>query len=147
MIDTGLPIREAYDTALDGNITVNSNNIPVFDRIPDDQDYPYIVLFGQEETGGDVETRTKDNKNASEVLFEIHVKTGFKGGNVQGGKKLADQISAEILLIVLASTPLTFAGLENVTSVLDSTSYDQEQTETHRVITKEIVIRHLISQS
>jgi len=147
MIDTGLPVREAYFAALDGNIVVDSTNVPVYDQVPDTTAYPFVVLFGQDEVGGDVDARTKDNKNASEISFEIHIVTGFQGGDKKRGKKFADQIGAEVLLLVLGATRLTFEGVENITTSLESMRYEIDKTDTHTVITKEIIIRHLISQA
>lgn len=42
-------IRTAYFAALNGNVTFNSNVVPVFDAyaIPDDVVYPYILLSSQ----------------------------------------------------------------------------------------------------
>ena len=147
MIDTGLVVREAYMSALDGNIVVDSANIPVYDMVPDDESYPYVVLWNQEESGGDVLTRTKDNKNASELFVTLRIVTGFQNGIKHGGKKLADQIAAEVLSLLLGGTYLTFDGLENVSQVLDSTTYEQTRTDSHIIIVKEIVINHLLSQS
>src|SRR6478609_8086583 len=42
-------VRTAYFTALNGNITFNSNVVPIFDAyaVPDGVSYPYILLSSQ----------------------------------------------------------------------------------------------------
>ena len=42
-------IRTAYFTALNGNVTYNGNDVPLFDAyaIPDGVTYPYILLSSQ----------------------------------------------------------------------------------------------------
>jgi hypothetical protein len=152
MIDTNQPILTAYYTALNGNVTVTlpvlgSTVIPVYSFVPDDVDYPYIVFSDQSDSGGDVETRTKDNQGASEHLFTIQVVTAFRTSEDNASYKVAQDIADEVLQIVLTSTPLTFTGLENVTASLESYETETERNETHLLITKTIVIRHLLSQS
>ena len=152
MIDTGAPIRTSYFDALDGLVSVTLpivgvTIIPVFSIVPDGTAYPFILLEDQSDRGGDVETRTKDNKNATEHLFTIKIVSGFKTAVDHGSYKIVDDITTALLLLVLPATPLTFTGLENVTQSIESIDYERERNDTDLVITKIIVIRHLISQA
>jgi len=156
MIDTSAPVRTAYYTALNGHVTVTlpaigdvaagATVIPVYSHVPDAVVYPFIYLGNQSDEGGDVETRTKDNKGATEHLIEIKIVSGFLTSEDNASFKSADDIANEVLKIVLASTPLTFVGLGNVTTSLESMSYDVDRNDTHLVIEKTIVIRHLLDQ-
>ena len=152
MIDTSAPVRTAYYAALNGNVTVTlpvsgSTVIPVYSHVPDNVDYPYIYLGNQSDEGGDVETRTKENRYATEHLIEIKIVSGFMTSEDNASYKSADDIANEVLQIVLADTPLTFTGIENVTTSLESMSYEVDRNDTHLVIVKEIIIKHLLSQN
>lgn len=63
-------IRTAYYTALNGNITYNGNDVPVFDAyaIPDGVTYPYILLSSQ--TSNQLQIKRCKRYNAS-ILIDI----------------------------------------------------------------------------
>ncbi len=141
MINTGGIIMKAYISALSGI------SAPVYFSVPNNQKFPYVLIEDIDERGGeDVATRTKQNRNATEVDVVLRVVTGFTSG---GGAKDADDIATEILAIVLPSDPLTkldFSPIENVTASFDSSTYTREFNDTHTIIVKEITIKHLLSQ-
>lgn len=141
MINTGGIIMQAYLTALSG---ISAN---VFFGVPKDEGFPYVLIDNINERGGeDVATRTKQNRNASEVEIVLQVVTGFTG---RSGAKQADDIATEILAIVLPTDPtskLDFSPINNVTASLESTTYSREFNDTRQIITKEITINHLLSQ-
>ena len=142
MINTGDIIMKAYGTALAGIGT------PIYFIAPNNASYPYILLDNIAERGGeDVPTRTKENRNATEVDITLKIITGVESG---GGAKEVDTIASLILAIVLPadfSNELDFSPVKNVVTSLDSTLYGREWNDTHLVITKEITINHLISQA
>ena len=141
MINTGDIVMKAYLSALSG---ISAN---VFFGVPQSQSFPYVEIEDINERGGeDVATRTKQNRNATEVEIILKVVTGFTG---RAGAAQADSIASEILAIVLPTDPATkldFSPIENVTASLDSTNYTKEFNGTHKIITKEITIKHLLSQ-
>lgn len=141
MINTGDIIMKAYLNAL------SDISAPVFFSVPASDNFPYVLIENINERGGeDVETRTKDNRNASEVDIVLQVVTGFQAG---GGAKAADAIATEILAIVLPTDPATrldFSPINNVTASLESSTYDREFNDTHQIIIKAITIKHLLSQ-
>ena len=153
MIDTFAAVRTAYYTALNGNVTVTlpvegATVIPVYSHVPDSAVYPYIYLGNQIDQGGaDIETRTKDNRYATEHLIEIYAVTGFRTADDNGSYKVADDISSAILQLILTDTPLTITGVENVTANYESGTYEVERNDTHLVIARQIVMRHLLSQN
>ena len=141
MINTGDIIMKAYGAALAGIGT------PIYFVAPNTASYPYVLLDNIAERGGeDVPTRTKENRNASEVDVTLKIVTGVESG---GGAKEVDAIASLILAIVLPTdiaNDLDFTPVKNVVTSLDSSSYDREWNDTHLVITKQITINHLISQ-
>ena len=159
MIDTSTPVRTAYYNALNGNVSVvipaNIGTgvstglavIPVYSVVPDDVDYPYILLAEFQDTGNG-EARSKENKNATDMLVNILVVTATVTAEDNAGFKVADDISNAILGLVLGSTPLSFTGLENVVATLEDISYPTvERNDTHLVIVKQIIVKHILSQS
>ncbi len=158
MIDAAAPVRTAYYAALNTAVTVTipaddvratptSTVIPVYSAVPDGVAYPYILLAEFQETG-DGEARSKDNKNATDMLVNILVVTATRTAEDNEGFKVADDIANVILGIVLGSTPLTFTGIDNVTTVLEESTYPQvERDDTHLVIVRQLIIKHILSQS
>ena len=152
MIDAAAPARTAYYAALNAAVTVTlpidgSTVIPVYSVVPDGVDYPYILLAEFQETG-DGEARSKDNKGATDMLVNILIVTATETAEDNAGYKVADDIANEILGIVLAATPLTFTGIDNVTTVLEESSYPQvERNDTHLIIVRQLIIKHILSQS
>lgn len=74
-MDISKAIRTAFFKALDGNILIGGNPVPVVDSfdIADSQpDYPYIVLGAQEAS-----QRTAKNRRPYNALINIDVVTGF----------------------------------------------------------------------
>lgn len=63
-------IRTAYFTALNGNVTFNSNVVPVFDAfaIPDGVTYPYILLSSQTSVQGNLKRCKRYNAS---ILIDI----------------------------------------------------------------------------
>ncbi len=63
-------VRSAYFTALNGNVTFNSNIVPVFDAyaVPDGVNYPYILLSSQ--TSNQLQIKRCKRYNAS-ILIDI----------------------------------------------------------------------------
>ena len=152
MIDASAPVRTAYFAALDGNVQVTLpidgvTTIPVYSIVPDDVDYPYILLAEFQETG-EATARSKDNKNATDMLVNILIVTATITAEDNAGYKVADDISNEILGLVLGSTPLTFVGIENVVANIEEITYPQvDRNDTHLVIVKQLIINHVLSQT
>src|SRR6187431_877171 len=87
-------IRTAYFTALDGQITFNSNVVPVFDAyaIPDGVTYPYILLSSQ--TSNQLNIKRKKRYNAS-ILIDI-----VTGSTDPIGRSDAEDIAEQVDLII-----------------------------------------------
>jgi len=91
-------IRTAYFTALDGNITFNSNVVPVFDAyaLPDGVSYPYILLSSQ--TSNQLNIKRKKRYNAS-ILIDI-----VTGSTDPIGRSDAEDIAEQVDAIVNPDT-------------------------------------------
>lgn len=91
-------IRTAYFTALNGNVTFNSNIVPVFDAyaIPDGVTYPYILLSSQ--TSNQLSIKRCKRYNAS-ILIDI-----VTGSTDTIGRSDAEDIAEQIENIINPDT-------------------------------------------
>src|SRR6478736_9640564 len=96
-------VRTAYFTALDGQITFDSNVVPVFDAyaVPDDVKYPYILLSSQ--TSNQLNIKRKKRYNAS-ILIDI-----VTGSTDPIGRSDAEDIAEQVDAIV---NPDTFIDID-----------------------------------
>lgn len=87
-------VRTAYFTALDGQITFNSNVVPVFDAyaLPDGVSYPYILLSSQ--TSNQLNIKRKKRYNTS-ILIDI-----VTGSTDPIGRSDAEDIAEQVDSIV-----------------------------------------------
>jgi len=87
-------IRQAIINALDGNISYNGSNVPVYGRVPSSASEPYIKVYS-------VQTNEAD-QNAddfiSETLTRIEVVTAFNSDD--GGELEMNTIVNDILVII-----------------------------------------------
>ena len=93
MKDPDYILRQAYTTALKGNVTNNGKTVPVYDRVPNDAKTPWIKI-GSMVTGND---QDKDNYN-TQVLLALEIHTAFIRG---GGKRQGDLISNQVLQLII----------------------------------------------
>jgi len=103
-------VRTAYFTALDGNITFNSNVVPVFDAyaIPDGVPYPYILLSSQTSNQGNLK---RCKRYDASILIDI-----ITGSTDPIGRGDAEDIAEQIEDII---NPDSFADLN-----LNANGYD-----------------------
>src|SRR6188508_2684338 len=96
-------VRTAYYNALSGNVTFNSNVVPVFDAyaIPDGISYPYILLSSQ--TSNQLNIKRKKRYNSS-ILVDI-----VTGSTDPIGRSDAEDIAEQIENII---SPDTFIDLD-----------------------------------
>ena len=87
-------IRQAMINALDGNISYNGSNVPVYGRVPSSASEPYIKIYS-------VQTNEAD-QNADEFITEtltrIEVITAFDSDS--GGELEVNTIVNDILVII-----------------------------------------------
>ncbi len=87
-------IRQAMITALNGNISYDGSNVPVYGRVPSSASEPYIKIYS-------VQTNEAD-QNADEFIAEtltrIEVVTAFDSDS--GGELEVNTIVNDILVII-----------------------------------------------
>lgn len=139
MFDPGLQLREWYFSQLSGMIFLSSVAVPVYDNVPIDTDFPFIVLADN----NCVNYGNKDN-DMTLNSFQVDVWTGFQ--NNSGGKKQADEIGEQILEIIVNSQDTT-TDFKILTSVFESSNYMELATSSHKIVRKIIRISHLIQKT
>lgn len=134
-------IQIAYYNALNGNITYNASNVPVYDVVPPTQSYPYIVLGSQSVT----HEGTK-NSFGVEVFMEVDVVTGYQGS--YGGKSQAYDIADDIIQLIAtrSSSYFSLSGFNCYVSELESSTILEEISETHILFVNKLRFRHLIQE-
>lgn len=96
-------IRTAYYTALNGNVTYNGNDVPLFDAyaVPDGISCPYILLSSQ--TSNQLRIKRCKRYNTS-ILIDI-----VTGSTDPIGRSDAEDIAEQVDNIV---SPMTFEDLD-----------------------------------
>jgi len=96
-------VRTAYFTALNGNITFNSNVVPVFDAyaVPDGIPYPYILLSSQ--TSNQLQIKRCKRYNSG-ILIDI-----VTGSTDLIGREDSEDIAEQIENII---NPNTFIDID-----------------------------------
>jgi len=135
-------LQTAYYQALNGNISYDGSNVPVYDIVPKDADYPYIVFVSQ----NTIEDVTKDDFG-TEIVFELDVVTGFEGSF--GGKSQAYDISDDVVQAIRTRTAnyLSLSGFTMITTTLDSSLILQEDYENYVLYINKLRFRHKIQEN
>ena len=144
MKDIGLSLRTAYYNRLNGNIIVNSVNIPVYDSssVPLTISKPYVLLSTY--TSTEIGEGSKQSY-AQEVTLLIDVVTIAE--NSSGGKKKADEISNAIIQLIRtrqAGYIDLSPNFQIITTLLDSNQTLEELVSDGIVIRRLIRFRHKI---
>lgn len=139
MKDPGYEIRKAYFTLLDGSLTLNGENVPVYDRVPPKAKEPYVVIADQTETD---DSSKGCFSSETTVLFDIV--TRYKSG---GGKRDADMISNQLreLVIVRYGFPL-LDGFKIYGVRLESSNYLESMEPSDYTVRKLIRVRINVQQ-
>lgn len=115
MVDIGVHLRSAYYAVLNGNITIEGNQIPVVDEKLDvdvsEQD-AYVMFITQTE-----ETETVANKTnyVNETLMRIQVVNQRRATNT---KEIVEEVSSQILSLLFPAkntTAITLGSPLNLT--------------------------------
>jgi phage terminase large subunit GpA-like protein len=141
MKDVGFSLRKAYFNKLNGAVTLNANNVPTYDNVPDNAAYPYIQISNISVI--DESTKTNFNNNC---VVTIQIFTGTDGTNYT--KSDADNISNQVMLLLLnrSSLPDASADFKVITNSLESTNYIESQYDGFYEVRKVIRIRNIVEQ-
>ena len=140
MRDSSNEIKAAYITLLDGNLTLNAVDVPVFDTVKANQATPY-VYFSEFEF---VEDSCKDNFDGT-VIMGLTVVTKYT--NAVGGVDDSDDIGGQVLALLHNDTYLSTANFDVIVNKLLSNSSSKTATATGTRVTKTIRLEHFISQT
>ena len=139
MKDPGYEIRKAYFNLLNGNLSLNGVNIPVYDRVPPEEKGHYVVI--SEQTATDESSKGCYSLDTT-ILFDVV--TRYKKG---GGKKDADMISNQITeaVIVRYYFPV-LEGFKIYAVRLDNSNYLETLEPNNYTVRKLIRVRVYVQQ-
>lgn len=117
-------IRQKIFTLLNGNVTYDGSNVPVYNRVPSTQSEPYIIIYS-------VDT-AQTNQNQTDFIVEcitrIEVVTAFFSDD--GGELQVNDIVESILELIKTSTTDFFDLSSNnfnvFTSNINGIAYSEE---------------------
>jgi len=132
MKDPDYQLRRAYFTALDGNVTSVGKVVPVYDRVPNNAVDPWIKFDTM--AGDRIEEKDGFTTNR---LFSIVCHTAF---NKRGGRKQADQISSQVMQLIVDQTLTDVSGqfVFHEQTVQDFASNEDDRGD--KVILQKIII-------
>lgn len=149
-IGTDTPVREAYYDAINGNLTYNGENVPVYDSFAPEEDIaPYVVITDQTATS-EPATRCRFRNG---VTIQMEIVMAFPPG-VRGGKSITENIADQIYTIVLSKESAGYLSFDptlyNGKADLDFSTYltqlDQINGNNVYIYRKIIRFRHTITQ-
>lgn len=133
MRDTGYQLLKAYKAALNGNVSYNSNNVPILSRIDSGRVTPYIQI-GEVTSATDLGYECKDI-HSYDCTILIDVYTFFP--DASGSPKPSLEIADAILQLIGEGVTID-SGFHETIPVLESSEQITE------VNGKQIVIRRLL---
>lgn len=99
MKDINYPVRKAFYTALNGNLSYDGSNVPVSDeQLKDSDSNNFYVILGSQSDRDD-STKTSYDREAS-ITLDIVTKQGQTAT-----KDIADSIANQILTLLFPTTP------------------------------------------
>tara|TARA_R100000664_G_scaffold3047_6_gene7185 strand:+ start:89 stop:523 length:435 start_codon:yes stop_codon:yes gene_type:complete len=107
MKDPAYIVRKGLFDVLNGNISYDSSNVPVYNVVPDNATYPYIIIYSV--STGQIE----DNKTnyITDVETRLEVVTRFSSSS--GGQLQANKIINSIAQLIILKTGLLNLSSDN----------------------------------
>ena len=134
-------LKVKYYAALNGNVTINSATVPIYDGMaPDDAATPYIVLG--DTTDVDESDKTHDGHNVT-ILVDCVDSAQGKGIDTTDINSMADQVLQQVRTRSASYLDLS-STFKMVTANLVLNQSLIEQSESQKYIRRLIRIRHLI---
>jgi len=118
-------IRKKFIDALDGNVTVNSANGPIFNRVPSTQSTPFIRVYSHLMEEID-QNRSSFN---TELITKIECITSFEGDD--GGEYQLNQIVDQVIEIIRtrSNVDLSTENFNVYTTTIDRVRYLEDYEE------------------
>tara|TARA_R100000700_G_C3111047_1_gene104034 strand:+ start:97 stop:531 length:435 start_codon:yes stop_codon:yes gene_type:complete len=107
MKDPSFVVRKGLFDVLNGNITYDSSNVPVYNVVPDNATYPYIIIYSLSST--DIE-QNKEHY-ITDVETRLEVVTRFSSSS--GGQLQANQIINSISQLIILKSGLLNLSSDN----------------------------------
>ena len=145
MKDPSYSLRKAIYSRLNGNVSYNAVNVPVYNRVEDAAVYPYILLMSEQVTETD---QNRDNYN-NDALVTIEVVTRFDSDD--GGQKVANIIMNDITVLMRTRTSgylnLSADGFEVYGTVSDGVNQLEEDYTDHYYFRSILTMRFKVGES
>jgi len=143
MKDVNYPLRKAYVAALDGNVVVDTVNVPVYYMAApeDEEDKNYITL--NQVANVDAGTKSSSDTNTS---MQVQIHTWDDNGNAG---RMADMIAGVVFSIIYPNTQyvldMSADNLHMISTVVDGDNTNEMSSQGNRVfVTRIITFRHNI---
>ena len=143
MLEPGEKLREAYFTALNGNLTdLDSANVPLYDRVPSTAGAKYCYV--SDYTVND--SLTDKSAYGFEATITLVVVCKYSGDF--GGKKEADRVAEQITTLIRTRGVLSMgAEFTMLTSQLDASNTFEQNVEGGFQTNRVLKFRHLIAEN
>lgn len=137
-------IRKAMIDRLNGNISLNGNNVPVYNQVPSSVSYPFIRIYSVSSN----ETDYNATSYISETITRIDVATRYQGDS--GGELDCNLIINQILELVRTRSAgyfdLSSDGFKVFTCTKDSCTYLSDVDEDYTYYRAVLEISNKIQQ-
>jgi len=142
MLEPSEKLREAYFTALNGNLTdTASANVPLYDRVPSNVGDKYV--FVSDYTCND--SLSDKGYYGFECTITLVIVCKYTGDD--GGKKEADRIAEQITTLIRTRTGLSMGSeFSMLTNQLDDSNSFEKQLKGGTESSRVLKFRHLIAQ-
>jgi len=144
MKDPNYSVRKAIYSRLNGNISYNAVNVPVYNRVEDAATYPYILLISDQATETD-QNRSDYNNDA---LVNIEVVTRFDSDD--GGQKVANLIMNDITVLMRTRTSgyldLSSDGFKCYGTVSEGINHLEESLSDHYYFRSILTMRFKVNE-
>jgi hypothetical protein len=145
MKDASLAIRTKYYELLNGNLTLNAVNVPVFSVVPNQSTFPFVII----DTASELPSEDKDTFGV-EYIQSIDIVTGYVTGGY-GGYADCDLIAGQVKNIVKPSktTNVFDLGVDftNIVTIFERGNNVIEQTDTHFIVRRILEFKHIIQEN
>ena len=107
MKDPSFVVRKGLFDVLNGNISYDGSNVPVYNVVPDNADYPYIIIYS-------VSTdQIEDNKSNYIIDVDTRLEVVTRFSSSSGGQLQANKIINSITQLIILKTGLLNLSSDN----------------------------------
>lgn len=138
-------IRKKFFTVLNGNVSYNSSNVPVYNTVPTSGSFPYIWIYSFSTKEVDRNT----SKYITESITRVEVVTRFEGDT--GGDLQCNSIVSDVLSLLRTRSSgyidLSDVDMNVFVNVLDEVKYEHKHREDHNYVIGIIEITTRVEQT